>query len=123
MVKLRLKRIGKKKAAFYRIVATDARVKRDGEYIELIGTYNPINGDVKINHDLAYKWLLTGAEPTDTVRNLLSKEGLMTKLHNKKYAAKTTNSTKEKAATDKKSKGNKESEGKDNNRCQKNSCT
>ncbi len=87
MVKLRLKRTGKKKAAFYRIVATDARVKRDGEYIELIGTYNPLNGDVKIDQDIAYKWLSTGAQPTDTVRNLLSKEGLMTKLHNERQAA------------------------------------
>ncbi|PQP78284.1 30S ribosomal protein S16 [Spiroplasma sp. ChiS] len=112
MVKLRLKRIGKKKAAFYRIVATDARVKRDGEYIELIGTYNPINGDVKINHDLAYKWLLTGAQTTDTVRNLLSKEGLMTKLHNEKYVAKTTKSTKEKIATNSKTKVTKSTKAK-----------
>ncbi|WP_422396890.1 30S ribosomal protein S16 [Spiroplasma endosymbiont of Polydrusus cervinus] len=96
MVKLRLKRIGKKKVAFYRIVATDARMKRDGEYIELIGTYNPINGDIKIDQDLAYKWLSTGAKPTDTVRNLLSKEGLMTKLHNEKHVAKPTKSTKAK---------------------------
>lgn len=89
MVKLRLKRTGKKKAAFYRIVATDARVKRDGEYIELIGTYNPLNGDVKIDQDIAYKWLSTGAQPTDTVRNLLSKEGLMTKLHNERQVSKS----------------------------------
>ncbi|WHQ36841.1 30S ribosomal protein S16 [Spiroplasma sp. SV19] len=94
MVKLRLKRTGKKKAAFYRIVATDARVKRDGEYIELIGTYNPLNGDVKIDQDIAYKWLSTGAQPTDTVRNLLSKEGLMTKLHNERQASKPRKSTK-----------------------------
>lgn len=121
MVKLRLKRIGKKKAAFYRIVATDARVKRDGEYIELIGTYNPINGDVKINHDLAYKWLLTGAQPTDTVRNLLSKEGLMTKLHNEKYVAKTTKSTKEKIATNSKAKVTKSTKAKTTTEL-KNSC-
>lgn len=88
MVKLRLKRMGKKKYVFYRIIATDVRVKRDGKYIELIGTYNPINNNIKINHDCAYKWLLTGAKPTNTVINLLSKEGLMTKLHNKKYIKK-----------------------------------
>jgi small subunit ribosomal protein S16 len=57
MVKLRLKRAGKKRAAFYRIVAIDSRVKRDGEYIELIGTYNPINSEVKINNEIALKWL------------------------------------------------------------------
>lgn len=94
MVKLRLKRTGKKKAAFYRIVATDDRVKRDGEYIELIGTYNPLNGDVKIDQDIAYKWLLTGAQPTNTVRNLLSKKGLMTKLHNERQVSKPKKSTK-----------------------------
>jgi small subunit ribosomal protein S16 len=89
MVKLRLKRAGKKRAAFYRIVAIDSRVKRDGEYIELIGTYNPINSEVKINNEIALKWLKDGAQPTDTVRNLLSKEGIMTELHNFKLANKS----------------------------------
>ncbi|WP_339029445.1 30S ribosomal protein S16 [Spiroplasma endosymbiont of Cantharis nigra] len=88
MVKLRLKRAGKKRAAFYRIVASDARVKRDGEYIELIGTYNPINGEVSLKKEIALKWLQQGAQPTDTVRNILSKEGVMTDLHNAKLESK-----------------------------------
>ncbi|WP_339034695.1 30S ribosomal protein S16 [Spiroplasma endosymbiont of Cantharis rufa] len=88
MVKLRLKRAGKKRAAFYRIVASDARVKRDGEYIELIGTYNPINGEVSLKKEIALKWLQQGAQPTETVRNILSKEGVMTDLHNAKLESK-----------------------------------
>ncbi|QEH61661.1 30S ribosomal protein S16 [Spiroplasma chinense] len=96
MVKLRLKRAGKKRAAFYRIVASDARVKRDGEYIELVGTYNPINGEVKIEKEVALKWLQQGAQPTDTVRNILSKEGVMTDLHNVKLENKKNAPKKEK---------------------------
>ncbi|WP_381415321.1 30S ribosomal protein S16 [Spiroplasma endosymbiont of Anurida maritima] len=88
MVKLRLKRTGKKKSAFYRIVAIDSRAKRDGEYIELLGTYNPNNGENKINFDAALSWLEKGAKPTDTVRNLLSKEGVMKKHHENKLANK-----------------------------------
>ncbi|WP_338985472.1 30S ribosomal protein S16 [Spiroplasma endosymbiont of Diplazon laetatorius] len=98
MVKLRLKRAGKKRAAFYRIVASDARVKRDGEYIELIGTYNPINGEVSVKKEIALKWLQQGAQPTDTVRNILSKEGVMTDLHNAKLENKKNQPKKEKAA-------------------------
>ncbi|AUB31406.1 30S ribosomal protein S16 [Spiroplasma floricola] len=98
MVKLRLKRAGKKRAAFYRIVASDARVKRDGEYIELIGTYNPINGEVNVQKEIALKWLQQGAQPTDTVRNILSKEGVMTDLHNVKLANKNSQPKKEKVA-------------------------
>ena len=81
-VKLRLKRMGAKKRPFYRIVAIDSRTKRDGEYIELVGTYSPLE-DSKVNIDeaVALKWLNNGAIPTDTVRNLLSKAGIM-----KKYA-------------------------------------
>jgi small subunit ribosomal protein S16 len=102
MVKLRLKRAGKKRAAFYRIVAIDSRVKRDGEYIELIGTYNPINSEVKINNEIALKWLKDGAQPTDTVRNLLSKEGIMTELHNFKLTNKSAKpATTKKPATKK----------------------
>ena len=80
-VKLRLTRMGAKKRPTYRIVATDSRRPRDGQYIELIGTYNPKEETVKINEEVALKWLGTGAQPTDTVRNLFSKEGIM-----KKYA-------------------------------------
>ena len=69
-VKLRLTRMGAKKAPFYRIVATDARRSRDGQYLELIGTYAPTNdGKVTINEELALKWLKNGAIPTDTVKS------------------------------------------------------
>lgn len=85
-VKLRLKRMGAKRKPFYRIVASDSRVKRDGEYIELVGTYNPMleNDNIKVNEEVAIKWLKNGAQPTDTVRSLLSKAGVMTKYHNEK---------------------------------------
>ena len=88
MVKLRLKRIGKKQVPFYRIVAADSRVNRNGKYIELIGTFDPLKDDVKIDKVLALKWLQNGAQPTDTVRSLFSKEGIMTELHNQKLEAK-----------------------------------
>ena len=79
-VKLRLMRMGAKKKPTYRIVATDSRRKRDGQYIELIGTYEPIkDSKININEEVALKWLGTGAQPTDTVRNLFSKKGIMTK--------------------------------------------
>ena len=80
-VKLRLMRMGAKKRPFYRIVATDSRSRRDGEYLELVGTYNPINSekDVKINEEVALKWLNNGAIPSDTVRNLLKDAGIMKK--------------------------------------------
>ena len=81
-VKLRLTRMGAKKRPTYRIVATDSRKSRDGEYLELVGTYAPVGeGQVKINEEVALKWLNQGAIPTDTVKNLLSKDGIM-----KKYA-------------------------------------
>ena len=80
-VKLRLMRMGAKKRSFYRIVATDSRSRRDGEYLELVGTYNPINNekDVKINEEVALKWLNNGAIPSDTVRNLFKDAGIMKK--------------------------------------------
>ena len=86
-VKLRLTRMGAKKRPTYRIVATDSRRPRDGQYLELIGTYAPIDtkeNQVKINEELALKWLNSGAIPTDTVRNLLSKEGIMKKFADSK---------------------------------------
>ena len=79
-VKIRLTRMGAKKKPTYRIVATDSRRPRDGQYLELIGTYAPVGeGQVKINEEVALKWLNNGALPTDTVRNLLSKAGIMKK--------------------------------------------
>ena len=85
-VKLRLTRMGKKKQPTYRVVAIDSRTKRDGEYIELIGTYNPLTtpAEIKLNEELALAWLNKGAIPTDTVKNLLSKEGIMKKFHDSK---------------------------------------
>ena len=83
-VKLRLTRMGAKKRPTYRIVATDSRRPRDGQYLELIGTYQPLDEQVKINEEVALKWLNTGAVPTDTVRNLLSKEGIMKKFADSK---------------------------------------
>ena len=78
-VKLRLKRMGAKQKPFYRIVAADARSPRDGRFIETVGTYNPVAqpAEVKIDKDLALKWLNNGAQPTDTVASLLRKEGIM----------------------------------------------
>ena len=84
-VKLRLTRMGAKKRPTYRIVATDSRRPRDGQYLELVGTYAPVGeGQVKINEEVALKWLNQGAIPTDTVRNLLSKAGIMKKFADSK---------------------------------------
>ena len=77
MVKLRLKRMGKKHAPYYRIVAADSRSPRDGRIIEEVGTYNPLKGETTVNKELVMKWLNNGAKPTDTVRTILSKEGIM----------------------------------------------
>ena len=85
-VKLRLTRMGKTKQPAYRVVAIDSHTKRDGEYIELVGTYNPLTEpkSVKINDEVALKWLNNGAIPSDTVRNLLSEAGIMKKFHESK---------------------------------------
>ena len=89
-VKLRLKRMGSKQKPFYRIVAADARSPRDGRFIETVGTYNPIKkpAEVKVDEELALKWLNNGAIPTDTVRSILSKEGIMAKYAEQKKAGK-----------------------------------
>ena len=89
-VNLRLKRMGSKKRPFYRIVAADSRSPRDGRFIEEIGTYNPIStpAEVKINEELANKWLDNGAQPTDTVRDLLKKQGILANRHNRKKESK-----------------------------------
>ncbi len=85
-VKLRLKRMGAKKSPFYRIVAADSRSPRDGRFIETVGTYNPLTNpaEIKINEEVAMKWLRNGATPTDTVRNILSKDGIMAKFAKEK---------------------------------------
>ena len=89
-VKLRLKRMGTTKRPAYRIVAADSRSPRDGRFIELVGTYNPLvsPAEIKIDEALALKWLNQGAEPTDTVRNLLSEQGIMKKYHQERHSKK-----------------------------------
>lgn len=78
-VKLRLTRMGAKKRPMYRIVASDSHRSRDGQYLELIGTYNPTTdpATVRIDKEIAMKWLTNGAIPSDTVRSLFQKEGIM----------------------------------------------
>jgi small subunit ribosomal protein S16 len=87
-VKIRLKRMGAKKSPFYRIVVADSRSPRDGRFIESIGTYNPVAqpAKVELNEELVLKWLNDGAKPSDTVRNLFSKQGIMEKFHNSKLS-------------------------------------
>jgi small subunit ribosomal protein S16 len=87
-VKIRLKRMGANKNPFYRIVVADSRSPRDGRYIEVVGTYNPVAQPAKvdINEELALKWLQDGAKPSDTVRNLFSNQGIMEKFHNAKLS-------------------------------------
>ncbi|MGN0243420.1 MAG: 30S ribosomal protein S16 [Lachnospiraceae bacterium] len=77
-VKMRLKRMGQKKKPFYRVVVADARSPRDGRFIEEIGTYDPNQNPsaIKINEELAKKWLANGAQPTETVAKLLKQSGI-----------------------------------------------
>ena len=79
MVKIRLRRMGAKKAPFYRIVVADARSPRDGRCIEEIGTYNPLTNPATINEDAekVQTWIKNGAQPTDTVRGLLKNAGVL----------------------------------------------
>lgn len=85
-VKLRLKRMGAKKAPFYRIVAADSRFPRDGRSIEVVGYINPTTepATVKVDEELALKWMRNGAQPSDTVRNIFSQQGIMKKFHEEK---------------------------------------
>ena len=77
-VKIRLRRMGAKKAPFYRIVVADSRYPRDGRFIEEIGTYNPMKdpSEIRIDMDKAKTWIQNGAQPTDTVKILLKKSGM-----------------------------------------------
>ncbi len=79
MVKIRLRRMGAKKAPFYRIVVADSRSPRDGRFIEEIGTYNPMlePSEVKVDADKVKEWIKNGAQPTETVKSLLKKEGIL----------------------------------------------
>lgn len=83
MVKLRLRRMGRKKRPVYDIVAADSRCPRDGRFIEKVGQYNPIvvTNQVTLKRDRVMYWLGTGAQPTDTVRSLLSREGVLLEQH------------------------------------------
>ena len=87
-VKIRLKRMGSKKRPFYRIVVADSRSPRDGRFIETVGTYNPLTEpeQVTLKEEAIMNWLSNGAQPSDTVRNILSKEGIMKRLHEEKNA-------------------------------------
>ena len=79
-VKIRLKRLGKKKAPFYRVVVADSRYPRNGRFIEEIGTYDPMTDDdkqVNIDADAAKKWIGNGAQPTDTVKTILKNNGVL----------------------------------------------
>ena len=78
-VKMRLRRMGAKKAPHYRIVIADSRYPRDGRFIEEVGYYNPMTNpaEVKIDAEKAKKWISNGAQPTDTVRDLLKKSGVL----------------------------------------------
>ncbi len=78
-VKIRLRRMGAKKAPFYRVVVADSRYPRDGRFIEEIGTYNTMADPAQINIDAdkAKKWIANGAQPTDTVKSILKKEGIL----------------------------------------------
>lgn len=87
-VKIRLKRMGSKKRPFYRIVVADSRSPRDGRFIETVGTYNPLveENQVTLKEDRVLEWLSKGAQPSDTVRNILSREGVMKKFHESKFS-------------------------------------
>ena len=89
-VKIRLTRMGSKKKPFYRINVADSRAPRDGRFIETVGTYNPLvtENQVTLKEDRILEWLGNGAQPSDTVRNVLSKAGIMQKFHEAKYSKK-----------------------------------
>jgi small subunit ribosomal protein S16 len=79
MVKIRLRRMGAHKKPFYRVVVADARASRDGKFIEELGYYNPMTdpADIKLDSEKAKKWLENGAQPTETVRSLFKKAGIL----------------------------------------------
>ena len=87
--KIRLMRMGRKKRPFYRIVVADSRTRRDGAFIEIIGTYNPLPNEteIKIYEEKALKWLSVGAIPTDTAKSLMSKLGIIKKFAENKVKA------------------------------------
>lgn len=76
-VKMRLTRMGDKKSPYYRVVVIDSHKARDGQYVELIGTYNPLTEEVKLDVEKAKKWIECGVQPTETVRTLLVRENVL----------------------------------------------
>lgn len=82
-----MRRMGSKRKPFYRVVVADSRMPRDGRFIEEVGYYNPLTNpaEVKLEEDKVFEWLEKGAQPSDTVRSLLSKAGLMKRYHDAKY--------------------------------------
>lgn len=89
MVKIRLTRVGRTKAPFYRVIVADSRRQRDGRFIEILGQYQPLKPEthVKIDRERALYWLNCGAQPSDTVRAILAGEGIMKEYHDSKLAA------------------------------------
>ena len=90
MLKIRLARGGAKNRPYYRIVVADSRSPRDGRFIETVGTYNPLTEpeQVTLKEEAIMNWLSNGAQPSDTVRNILSKQGVMKKFHEAKFSKK-----------------------------------
>ena len=86
-VKLRLTRMGAKKAPFYRIVAADSRYPRDGRFIEILGHYDPTTtpATLKLDADKAYEWIKKGAQPSDTVKTFLSQTGVLKRIHEETF--------------------------------------
>ena len=76
-VKIRLQRYGAHKRPFYRVVATETKNPRDGRFLEILGTYNPLNGEVKVDGEKAKVWINNGAQPTDTVKSLFKKHQIL----------------------------------------------
>ncbi|HJE15446.1 MAG TPA: 30S ribosomal protein S16 [Lapidilactobacillus dextrinicus] len=89
-VKIRMRRMGSKRKPFYRLVVADSRSPRDGRFIEEVGYYNPISNpeQLKLNEEVILDWLQKGAQPSDTVRNLLSSQGIMKKYHELRFEKK-----------------------------------
>ncbi|HEY2026286.1 MAG TPA: 30S ribosomal protein S16 [Gemmatimonadaceae bacterium] len=90
MVKIRLRRVGRKKSPMYRIVVADSTSPRDGKFLEIVGQYQPRTGEaaINLNAERVHHWLNVGAQPTDTVRSLLRKAGLLKQRHESRLAAK-----------------------------------
>ncbi|GEL12682.1 rpsP protein [Lapidilactobacillus concavus DSM 17758] len=89
-VKIRMRRMGSKRKPFYRLVVADSRAPRDGRFIQEVGYYNPISDPIqlKLDEDVILDWLQKGAQPSDTVRNLLSSKGIMKKYHESRFEKK-----------------------------------